>query len=155
MKAVFVPRPYRYVGNNSVLFYNFIRVADRVLDISRRMEVAVDIGSGRGFVTRYWYRSTSWSVKLNTVCFAELLYTRKVGVLSNVGHLSFMFSDTWRIIQSEEWLQWKCHQVPVLSHLDVKATARYSIYDKMRDIPIVNFHSTLYESWRRSVLFIF
>ena len=29
------------------------RLADRVLDIKRRMEVGVDIGSGRGFVTRH------------------------------------------------------------------------------------------------------
>lgn len=29
------------------------RIADRVLDVSRRMEVAVDIGSGRGWVTRH------------------------------------------------------------------------------------------------------
>ena len=29
------------------------RVADRVLDVARRMEVAVDLGSGRGWVTRF------------------------------------------------------------------------------------------------------
>jgi len=29
------------------------RVADRVLDVARRMEVAVDLGSGRGWVTRH------------------------------------------------------------------------------------------------------
>ena len=29
------------------------RVADRVLDVARKMEVAVDIGSGRGWVTRH------------------------------------------------------------------------------------------------------
>ncbi len=30
-----------------------LRISDRVLDVARKMEVAVDIGSGRGFVTRY------------------------------------------------------------------------------------------------------
>jgi len=29
------------------------RVSDRVLDVARRMEVAVDVGSGRGWVTRH------------------------------------------------------------------------------------------------------
>ena len=29
------------------------RVSDRVLDVARKMEVAVDVGSGRGWVTRH------------------------------------------------------------------------------------------------------
>ena len=35
--------------------YLLSRISDRVLDVSRRMEVAVDIGSGRGWVTREYY----------------------------------------------------------------------------------------------------
>ena len=30
-------------------------MADRVLDVARRMEVAVDLGSGRGWVTRFTF----------------------------------------------------------------------------------------------------
>ena len=30
-------------------------MADRVLDVARRMEVAVDLGSGRGWVTRFLF----------------------------------------------------------------------------------------------------
>lgn len=49
----------RAAASPLVADYDFIkeeigyRVSDRVLDIARRMEVAVDIGSGRGFVTRH------------------------------------------------------------------------------------------------------
>ena len=32
--------------------YILSRLADRVLDVSRKMEVCVDIGSGRGWVSR-------------------------------------------------------------------------------------------------------
>ena len=46
------------VSSSKVLAENHLsqvgyRVADRVLDVARRMEVAVDLGSGRGWVTRF------------------------------------------------------------------------------------------------------
>ena len=38
---------------NTKFVFLLYRISDRVLDVARKMEVAVDIGSGRGFVTRY------------------------------------------------------------------------------------------------------
>jgi len=49
----------RAAANRDVEKFDFLkeevgyRVADRVLDVARRMEVAVDLGSGRGWVTRH------------------------------------------------------------------------------------------------------
>jgi len=49
----------RAAANKEVEKFDFLkeevgyRVADRVLDVARRMEVAVDLGSGRGWVTRH------------------------------------------------------------------------------------------------------
>ena len=47
------------------------RLADRVLDIKRKMKVCVDLGSGRGYVTRHL---TSHSVeKLYAVEFSTTM----------------------------------------------------------------------------------
>lgn len=49
----------RAAANPDVDNYDFLkeevgyRVSDRVLDVARKMEVAVDVGSGRGWVTRH------------------------------------------------------------------------------------------------------
>ena len=54
------------------------RVADRVLDVARRMEVAVDLGSGRGWVTRF--------SSINSVLFGVLV-TRHL-MSESVGRLT-------------------------------------------------------------------
>ena len=56
------------------------RVADRVLDVARRMEVAVDLGSGRGWVTRF----SSINCVLFGVLVTRHLMSESVGRLTAI-----------------------------------------------------------------------